>query len=155
MRLSADSHRRVERFLREHLNEPGLVLPPLRIYTGRFARLVTKALKVGAVTFGRHILFSPHKLVRDEAGRLVAPGWLVAHEALHVVQFAREGHARFLWGYVAEFWRLLRAGGAWGSEARNTAYLAISKELEAVKAQRAYQMWSERSGKVLDANEDG
>ncbi|HEV2708073.1 MAG TPA: DUF4157 domain-containing protein [Pyrinomonadaceae bacterium] len=155
MRLSADSHRRVERFLREHLGEPGLVLPPIEIYAGRFARWVTKALKVGAVTFGRHILFSPHKLVRDEAGRLVAPGWLVAHEALHVVQFEREGHARFLWGYVSEFWRLLRAGGAWGAEARNAAYLAISKELEAVEAQRAYRMWSEQSGKAVEADRNG
>ncbi|HEX8853204.1 MAG TPA: DUF4157 domain-containing protein [Pyrinomonadaceae bacterium] len=141
--------------MREHLQEPGLELPPLEIYAGRFARFVTQALKVGAVTFGRRILFSPHKLVRDEAGRLVAPGWLVAHEALHVVQFEREGRTRFLWAYVAEFWRLLRAGGAWGAQARNDAYLAISKEMEAVKAQRAYQIWSEQSGKIFDAGEKG
>ena len=144
MRLSTAAHERLEKFLGEHLGEPGLCLPRIQLHSGRVARLLTGALKVGAMTVGRHIFIAPRLLERGEDGRLAAPGWLIAHEATHVVQFGREGFAGFLYKYLRGYFGALRQCGSWDAAARMTAYLAIAEECAAREAEHAYRKWTER-----------
>ena len=51
---------------------------------------------------------------------------LLAHELVHVEQYARLGAARFLWRYVGEYFSNLRR-----LRSHRRAYLAISLEVEA------------------------
>ncbi len=143
MKLADESHARIEGFLREHLKEPELRLPPIKVHGGALARCATRALKIGAITFGRHVFISPNWVERKAGGRRTAPGWLIAHEAVHVLQYEREGWLRFLLNYVLDYWRLLRASGGWDAAARMAAYLAITKESAAREAEDAYKIWSE------------
>lgn len=140
MKLARESHLRLETFFREYFNEPELKLPPVYLHSGLMARLVTRWLRVGAVTFGRHILLSPRE-VTEADGLLRTKGWLIAHEATHVLQYEREGHLRFLFRYFYGYWRAMRAGGKWSKEASMSAYLAIEAERVAHQVQHAYQDW--------------
>jgi len=144
MRLSPAAHERLEKFLGGHLGEPGLRLPPIHLHSGRVARLLTGALKIGAMTVGRHIFIAPRLLVRGEDGQLSAPGWLIAHEATHVWQYEQAGFLGFLISYLKEYWRALRAQGKWGREARQVAYLEIEQEREARESETAYALWIAR-----------
>ena len=141
MKLAVPSHARIEAFLRAHLQDTGLKLPPMTIYQGRVARWLTAAFKVGAITFGRRVFISPRLVQRRPDGRKSVPGWLVAHEAVHVLQYEREGTLRFLISYLQEYWRLLRASGRWDAAARMAAYLGIDKEHAAREAEHAYHLW--------------
>jgi hypothetical protein len=143
MKLARESHGRLEKFFREYFDDPQLVLPPIYLHRGRVARLVTKQLRVGAITIGRHILLSPDRVALDD-GNLCTKGWLVAHEATHVLQYEREGYVRFFFKYFYNYWRALHGGGKWDGEARMNAYLAIEAERIAHEVERAYQVWSER-----------
>ena len=139
MRLSDESHSHVEQFLREHLGDPGLALPQIRLHTGVCARLLMLASAgMGAMTLGRHVFVRPGLLRRDSEGRVTLPGWLVVHEAAHVLQYAERGFVRFLWGYLRGYWRALREGGRWDAAGRMAAYLAIEEEREARRAEDAY-----------------
>ena len=120
MRLSDESHSHVEQFFREHLGDPGLALPRIRLHAGVCARLLMLASAgMGAVTLGRHVFVRPGLLRRDSGGRVTLPGWLVVHEAAHVLQYAERGLVRFLRCYLRGYWRgCARAGagtrpGAW------------------------------------------
>ena len=146
MKLAAESHARIEAFLREHLQEPGLRLPPVTVTCGLPARWLTGAFKVGAITFGRRVFISPRLVVEGPDGRRTAPGWLITHEAVHVLQYEREGWLRFFLTYLLDYWRLLRASGGWDAAARMAAYLAIAKESAAREAASAYQAWNESAG---------
>ena len=147
MKLAAPSHARIEAFLREHLQDSGLRLPPIRICDGRLAHWLTRTFKVGAITFGRHVFISPRLVEHQPDGQKTAPGRLVAHEAVHVLQYEREGTLRFLLTYLLEYVRLLRTSGRWDAPARMAAYLAIAKESAAREAEHAYQGWSGSGGK--------
>ena len=138
MRLSAESHARVERFFREYLNESGLRLPPIVFHTGQTARLFQALSGMCAITFGRHVFVSPGLFRRDVEGRATLPGWLVVHEAAHVLQYEERGFARFLRDYLRGYWRALREGGRWDRSGRMAAYLAIAEEREARSAEAAY-----------------
>jgi hypothetical protein len=140
MRLSAESHREVEEFFRAHAGRPGLVLPPVYVYAGGFAGLLTIAAGgVDAITFGRRVFVSPALVGRDSSGRAVVPVRLLVHEAAHVLQYEERGFARFLVGYLRGYFRGLWEGGkGCGAAARNAAYLAIPEEREAREAERAY-----------------
>ncbi|HKR01856.1 MAG TPA: DUF4157 domain-containing protein, partial [Pyrinomonadaceae bacterium] len=129
-------------FLREHLGDEKLKLPPVYIYSGRLTRWLTNAFDIVAITFGRRIFVAPQKIERDAQGRLTAPASLIAHEATHVLQYDRAGFVGFLISYLAEFTRLLREQRqGWGKPARKTAYFSLSQEREAYEAERAYQFW--------------
>lgn len=131
--------------MREHLGDPSLSLPPITIHSGRVSNLVTKFLKVGAITVGRRIFLAPRRVERGVDGRdACAPGWLIAHEALHVLQYEREGYLRFFFKYLRGYFRALRALGRWDAAARMAAYLAIAEECAAHEAEEAYRLWSER-----------
>ena len=139
MRLSDQSHSHVEQFFRAHRGDPGLVLPRIRVHAGRSARLLMLASAgMGAMTLGRHVFVSPGLFRKDASGRLTLPGWLVVHEAAHVLQYAERGFFRFLLGYLRGYWRALRAGGRWDARGRRAAYLALEEEREARRAEDAY-----------------
>ena len=139
MRLSDESHSQVEQFFRAHRGDPGLVLPRIHLHRGPFARLLMLASAgMGAMTLGRHVFVRPGLLRRDAAGRVTLPGWLVVHEAAHVLQYAERGFARFLAGYLRGYWRALRVGGRWDAAGRMAAYMAIKEECEAREAEHAY-----------------
>lgn len=141
MRLDPASHRHLESFLREHFNLPTLALPQIEIYGGAFGSFVRKFLRVGAITLGRRIFVSREFFGRDAAGRVTLPGWLLAHEAVHVWQFTSEGMLRFLASYLRSYFRALRASGRWDGAARMGAYLAIEAERAARAAEEAYKVW--------------
>ena len=151
MKLAAESHKYLEDFHRHHSGKGELRLPPVYLHAGRFARLITHTFKIAAITFGRHILVKPELVVRDEAGRLRAPSWLIAHETTHVLQYERAGFVGFLWVYLKDYWRMLREQQGWGSVARMSAYLAIGVEREAREAEHVFAEWNAREKSKRDA----
>ena len=138
MKLSPETHREVEEFFRRHTGEPGLRLPPIEIHAGRWANLLTKANGINGITFGRHVFIRSSLVARDAAGRARMAGWLLVHEAAHVLQYERSGLFRFLRAYLRGYLQALREGGRWDKVGRQAAYLAIAEECEAREAERAY-----------------
>ena len=90
MRLSAESHRAMEEFFRGLRGEPGLRLPRFKVYAGSLSRLLLKSIGMGAITFGRRVFVSKRLVRKDPDGRLTVPGWLLVHEAAHVLQYERK-----------------------------------------------------------------
>ncbi len=82
------------------------------------------------MTLGRVIL-----VLRDDdpSGRRT----LLAHELVHVEQYAQLGTTRFLWRYLGEYARNL-----WRLRSHRRAYLAISFEAE---ARAAAEGWRSKS----------
>ena len=141
MKLSAASREELESFFREFLNDGGLRVPPLKIYSGRAVGWLTGAAEIRAMALGRRVLVAPENLGRGEEGRRKILGRLLAHEVMHVLQAERAGLARFLLAYLREYFGgLMRAKGV-GPAARRRAYSAISFEREAREAERAYAAW--------------
>jgi hypothetical protein len=138
MRLSDESHAHVEQFFRAHRGDAGLLLPQINFHGGLFARALMFSAGMGAMTLGRHVFVRPGLLKKDVSGRLTLPGWLVVHEAAHVLQYAERGFVRFLAGYLRGYWRALRGGGRWNAAGRMGAYMAIAEEREAREAEHAY-----------------
>ncbi len=138
MRLSDKSHREVEEFFRKHQGMPGLVLPPVYVYAGLLARLLTEPARVGAITFGRRVFVRPTLIKNDSSGRASVPAWLLVHEAAHVLQYEERGYLRFFVGYLRSYVRGLREGKGFDAAARNAAYLAIPEECAARAAEHAY-----------------
>ena len=93
---------------------------------------------MSGITFGRHVFVRSSFVKRDAAGRATMPGWLLVHEATHVLQYEERGFARFLRGYLRGYWRALRAGRRWDAAGHMAAYRAIAEEREARAAERAY-----------------
>ena len=152
MLLAPESHERIEAFLREHLRDETLRLPPVSIYSGRVARWLTGSLQILAITFGRRIIVASKVIVRDDRGRLTIPAGLIAHEATHVIQYQEAGFIRFLFSYLREYWRALQEHRqGWGKAARNAAYFAIKHEREAYAAESAYDTWVALAKMVGDA----
>jgi hypothetical protein len=149
MRLTDESHARVEQFFRAHRGDAGLVLPPLEFHGGLAARLLMWWAEMGAMTLGRRVFVRPSLFRREDDGRLTLPGWLVAHEAAHVLQYEERGFVRFLCDYLAGYWRALRGGGRWDAAGRMAAYLAIEEEREAREAEEAYVVRAGAAREVL------
>ncbi len=82
---------------------------------------MTYAFRIGAITFGRHILVKPALIERAEDGRLIVPAWLVAHETTHVLQYTDAGFVGFIVAYLRDYFNCLREFGKWNSAARMTA----------------------------------
>jgi hypothetical protein len=142
MLLAPESHRRIESFLRYHLRNDALRLPPIFIYSGRWTRWLTSAFNILAITFGRRIFVAPKVVERDDERRLTVSAGLIAHEATHVAQYEQAGFIRFLFSYLWEYWRALREQQGWNKSARHAAYFAIKQEREAYDAESAYAVWS-------------
>jgi hypothetical protein len=148
MKLAAESQQLIEAFLRERFGLAALELPPIAIYHGGLAHLLTKTFNIGAITLGRHIFIAPRLLAREPEGRLCVPGWLIAHEATHVWQYQRDGFTGFLRSYLKGYWRALRTGKGWNGEARMKAYLAIEEECDARESETAYAVWVARKSRT-------
>jgi hypothetical protein len=138
MRLSDESHAHVEQFFRAYRGDAGLVLPRIHVHGGLLGRVLMLSAGMDAMTLGRHVFVKPRLLRSDVRGRLTLPGWLVVHEAAHVLQYTEKGFARFLVGYLKGYWRALREGGRWDAAGRMAAYMAIEEEREARAAEHAY-----------------
>jgi hypothetical protein len=95
-------------------------------------------VKMGAITFGRNVFVRPALFVKDGEGRATLPGWLIVHEATHVLQYQARGYPRFFRDYLRNYWRALREGGRLDKEGRMAAYMAIAEEREARAAETAY-----------------
>lgn len=104
--------------------------------------MFTRTFGILAITFGSRVFVSARVLRRDERGRLAVPAALVVHEAMHVLQYNEAGFFGFLFSYLREYWRELRAQPGWGRAARQAAYLAIKHEREAYEAEGAYTVWA-------------
>jgi uncharacterized protein DUF4157 len=139
MKLSANAHDELQHFFRRHLSDRELCLPPITIHAGLFAKLLMKANGMGAITFGRHVFVRPALIKKDEEGRASAPGWLLAHEAAHVLQYEQRGYIRFFRDYLRGYWLALRAGKRWDAMGRMAAYMAIAEEQVAREAEHAYR----------------
>jgi hypothetical protein len=139
MKLAADAHLEIERFLRRHFLDPELRLPSPHVHTGWFARCLMKAIKMGAVTFGRHIFVAPAFVERDAEGKIVVPAWLIAHESTHILQYQEAGYIKFFYHYLRGYWRALVEGGKWDASGRMAAYKAIAAEREAHAVEDAYR----------------
>jgi hypothetical protein len=138
MKLSRAAHEEVESFLREYRGEPGLKLPRFSIHAGAGALAVMWFVRMGAITLGRHVFVSPPLVRRDSRGRFSLAGWLVVHEAVHVLQYEERGFAGFLFKYLLGYWRALGGERGWNAAARMAAYMEIAEEREARAAERAY-----------------
>ena len=143
MRLAPESHRQIEAFLRQRRGSESLRLPPVTVYSGRLSNLFTGTFRILAITLGRRVFVSAKVVRRDERGRLTVPAALLAHEAVHVLQYSEAGFLGFLFSYLREYWRELRAQPGWGRAARQAAYFAIRQEREAYEAEGAYHTWAE------------
>lgn len=155
MKLASESHKRIESFLRDYFHDEKLKLPPIHVYSGRFARLLTGRLQFLAVAFGRRIFVAPKVMTRDEESRLTVPAALIAHEATHVVQYDKAGFIKFLISYSAEYLRAMREQKqGWGRAARTAAYFKVSKEREAYEAEAAYPIWETVKSKDEGGNDE-
>ena len=95
------------------------LVPPEIARRARVQRVPVLTPGVHGMTLGRLILLRRDD---DHSGRRV----LLAHELVHVEQYAELGTARFLWRYLHEYVRNL-----WRLRSHRQAYLAISLEAEA------------------------
>lgn len=153
MKLAAEAHAHIERFLRFHLGDKSLQLPPMSIYCGHFAGWLTQIFCIGAITFRRHILVAPVFIRRGDDGRRTIPGWLIVHEAIHVLQYEKEGMARFFLSYWRGYWRALRQSERWNAATHLAAYHAIAEERVAREAEEAYRGWIETMSQRLAGDE--
>ncbi len=96
----------------DHL-EPGILA------TVRVVRVPVLSPGTGGMTLGHHILVINDT---DRSGRRT----LMAHELVHVRQFAELGRTRFMIRYLADYLRALRR-----TRNHRAAYLAIPAEIEA------------------------
>lgn len=106
-------------------------LVDLRFHDGVFARGLCRVLGAGAVTFGRRIYVSSPGRRRLTAGGRFALS-LAAHEAVHVLQFRRDGFFPMLARYLGEYLR-----GRLRGLSHDQAYRQISYEKEAFAVEAA------------------
>lgn len=140
MLLSVDSRKKFEDFLRENSAEV-VVVPKVKIYSGKIAGFLTKTLKTDGITFGRRVFVRPNFVWRDENSRLCCSIYLLPHEMAHVLQYQKYGRLKFLYFYLRDFWRALRTKKKWDFQARHEAYLEIPFEVEARKFSEDYLSW--------------
>jgi hypothetical protein len=120
----------------------------VRCHRGAFARWLCRRLGAGAVTLGRHLFFSPGgwRRYREGGARSLA---LLAHEAVHVLQYRRHGFFGMLTRYGRDYLRGRRAGLSHGE-----AYRAVGFEQEAFRVEarvRAEVLARERRGGAVDS----
>ncbi|HEX8635153.1 MAG TPA: DUF4157 domain-containing protein [Pyrinomonadaceae bacterium] len=141
MRLAEESRARLERFFRSYERDEELRLPVLSVHAGWWSGGLTRILRVGAITVGRHIFVSRKMVGRNVRGELTMPGWLLAHEAAHVRQFQKAGLLSFGFHYAREYLTFLARGRKFDARARQEAYEQITREREAWAVEAAYLEW--------------
>ena len=144
MKLAAESHARIEAFHRGHSKDTRLRLPAVYIYDGSFSRWITKKFDLNAITFGRHVFLDPDLI--EDAGVKRAPGWLIAHETAHVLQYERAGFIGFLIKFLWDFLRAWRKlGWKMDEKTRLCAYHSMRVEQEALAVEHAFRQWKDES----------
>jgi len=142
MRLSEQSHKKIEDFFREYLDNEDFRLPEVRFYGGKFTHYLTSVLKIEGLAVGRRIYIFPENFWISENRKLRLDEQLVVHEITHVLQYRREGFFRFLRLYFKSYYANLRKKKRRDFSARTEAYLEISFEIEARQAASNYAAWS-------------
>lgn len=142
MKLAESSHRKLEAFFREYLNDEKFHLPQTYFYIGKLTNILTAVISVHGITFGRRIFITPRLLSFDRNNLLKLPDDLVAHEITHVLQYRREGSIRFFYKYLTSFLRNLRKRGKWDAVSRQNAYLEIPFEVEARQVAAEFVEWN-------------
>lgn len=99
-------------------------IPPAVAARARIVKVPVLAFGADGMTLGRFVL-----VTRDNPADRTGERALIAHELVHVVQYADQGLPRFLWRYVAAYLRNLRR-----LRRHRDAYLAIPVEEEAREA---------------------
>ncbi|HZH29289.1 MAG TPA: DUF4157 domain-containing protein [Pyrinomonadaceae bacterium] len=141
MRLAEESQARLESFFRSYEGDERLRLPVIFVHAGFWADMLTRLLRIAAITIGRHVLVSRKVVEKNAPGRLTMPGWLLAHEAAHVRQFQRAGFVPFVYDYAREYVAFLVRGGKFDARARTEAYMRLAPEREAREVEAAYLRW--------------
>ena len=142
MKLAESSHDKLQTFFREVLGEENFKLPVVNFYAGRFSRIFTLVLKIHGITFGRRIFIMPDLISTDFENRRRLPLELAAHEIVHVLQYKKDGFAKFFYKYLSSYWKNLRAEKNWDSDARQQAYRDIPYEREARKIAAEFVQWN-------------
>ncbi len=148
MKLAESSHDKLQTFFREVLGEENFKLPVVNFYAGRFSRIFTLVLKVHGITFGRRIFVMPDLISNDFENRRKLPLELAAHEIVHVLQYKKDGFARFFYKYLSSYWKNLRAEKSWDSVARQQAYRDIPYEREARKIAAEFVVWNQNNKSI-------
>jgi len=143
MRLSEETHRHIEEFMRVHFNDPQLRFPRIHVYTGPLIKWWMKTFQFAATTVGRFIVVTPEEMERKPDGRWWMTPRLLVHECTHVVQYQKTGMFRFLFDYLREYARLMGERG-WKLSAQKDAYRNLSTEVAARAAEAAYADWLAR-----------
>lgn len=143
MKLAETSHRKLESFFREYLNEENFRLPVIHFYIGKPTNFLTALISVHGITFGRRIFIAPKFLSLNQNKLLKLPEELVVHEITHALQYKREGFVRFFYKYLTSFWRNLKKKEKWDGDSRQEAYLDIPFEIEARAAAAKFVKWNE------------
>jgi hypothetical protein len=142
MKLAAASHRKLELFFREYLEDENFRLPTTHFYVGGFTKTLTKIISVHGITVGRRVFIKPALLSLNRNNLPKLPEDLIAHEIAHVLQYRREGFLKFLYKYATDYWRNLRAKRKWDAVSRHKAYLEIPYEIEARQAAARFVVWN-------------
>ena len=142
MKLAETSHRKLEAFFREYLNDETFRLPQTYFYSGKFTNLLTSLISVHGITFGRRIFITSRLLSFNQNNLLKLPEDLAAHEITHALQYRREGFIKFFYKYLTSFWRNLRKRGKWDAVSRQNAYLEIPFEIEARRVAAKFVKWN-------------
>jgi hypothetical protein len=147
MKLADASHRKLELFFREYLNDENLRLPTTHFYVGRFTKTLTRVISVHGITVGKRIFIKPALLSLNQNNLPTLPEDLIAHEIAHVLQYRREGFLNFFYKYLTDFGRNLRGKKKWDAVSRHKAYLEIPFEIEARQAAARFVEWNRHQGK--------
>jgi hypothetical protein len=142
MKLAESSHRKLEAFFREYLNDETFHLPQIYFYVGWFTNLLTALISVHGITFGRRIFITSGLLSFNQNNLLKLPENLAAHEITHVLQYRREGFIKFFYKYLTSFWRNLQKRKKWDAVSRQNAYLEIPFEIEARRVAAKFVEWN-------------
>ncbi len=148
MKLAEGSQHKLQTFFREFLADENFILPAVDFYAGRFSRLLTLVLQIHGITFGRRIFIMPDLIFNDYENRRKLPLELVAHEIVHVLQYKKDGFARFFYKYLSSYWKNLRAEKSWDSAARQQAYRDIPYEREARKIAAEFVVWNQNNKSI-------
>ena len=148
MKLAESSHDKLQTFFREVLGEENFKLPVVNFYAGRFSRVFTLVLKIHGITFGRRIFIMPDLISTDFENRRRLPLELAAHEIVHVLQYKKDGFAKFFYKYLSSYWKNLRAEKNWDSDARQQAYRDIPYEREARKIAAEFVVWNQNNKSI-------
>lgn len=145
MKLADSSHRRLEAFFREYLDDADFRLPVINFYVGVFTKILTGLINVHGITFGKRIFIAPKLLSLNRNNFMKLPEDLIAHEIAHVLQYRREGFITFFYKYLSDYWQNLRGRKKWNAAARHQAYLEIPFEIEARATAARFVEWNSRS----------